>query len=105
MSKLRYALLAVTCAGALAAAAMLAFTTSAASGGPKHHGPPVSKDVRQMLIDVSASNIQATIEKLVSFGTRHTLSSQTDPNRGIGAATPVGVQPAAAVPQPPPAAG
>ena len=27
-----------------------------------------------------------TIEKLVSFGTRHTLSSQTDPKRGIGAA-------------------
>ena len=25
--------------------------------------------------------------KLVSFGTRHTASSQTDPNRGIGAAT------------------
>ncbi len=31
--------------------------------------------------------MRATIEKLVSFGTRHTLSSQTDPNRGIGAAT------------------
>jgi Zn-dependent M28 family amino/carboxypeptidase len=26
------------------------------------------------------------VEKLVSFGTRHTLSSQTDPKRGIGAA-------------------
>src|SRR4029078_5896891 len=31
--------------------------------------------------------LRATIEKLVCFGTRHTLSSQTDPNRGIGAAT------------------
>jgi hypothetical protein len=40
-----------------------------------------------MLHDVSADRIQQTIEKLVSFGTRHTLSSQTDPNRGIGAAT------------------
>jgi len=30
--------------------------------------------------------MKATVEKLVSFGTRHTLSSQTDPNRGIGAA-------------------
>jgi hypothetical protein len=30
--------------------------------------------------------IQSDITKLVSFGTRHTLSSQTDPNRGIGAA-------------------
>ena len=31
--------------------------------------------------------MQATVEKLVSFGTRHTASSQTDPVRGIGAAT------------------
>lgn len=30
--------------------------------------------------------MHATVEKLVSFGTRHTLSSQTDPKRGIGAA-------------------
>ena len=29
--------------------------------------------------------MKATVEKLVSFGTRHTLSSQTDPRRGIGA--------------------
>ncbi len=29
--------------------------------------------------------MRATVEKLVSFGTRHTLSSQTDPRRGIGA--------------------
>ena len=30
--------------------------------------------------------MKATVEKLVSFGTRHTLSSQTDRKRGIGAA-------------------
>jgi hypothetical protein len=30
--------------------------------------------------------LQAYVEKLVSFGTRHTLSSPTDPKRGIGAA-------------------
>ncbi len=29
--------------------------------------------------------MKSTVEKLVSFGTRHTLSSQTDPKRGIGA--------------------
>jgi hypothetical protein len=40
-----------------------------------------------MLHDVSADRIEQTIAKLVSFGTRHTLPSQTDPNRGIGAAT------------------
>ncbi len=34
----------------------------------------------------SAKQLKATVEKLVSFGTRHTLSSPTDPKRGIGAA-------------------
>jgi hypothetical protein len=32
------------------------------------------------------ARLRATVEKLVSFGTRHTLSSATDPKRGIGAA-------------------
>jgi hypothetical protein len=36
--------------------------------------------------DVSEARLRADIDKLVSFGTRHTLSSQTDPRRGIGAA-------------------
>ncbi|MGA9582041.1 MAG: M28 family peptidase [Allosphingosinicella sp.] len=34
---------------------------------------------------VSRERLRAVVEKLVSFGTRHTLSSQTDPKRGIGA--------------------
>jgi hypothetical protein len=40
-----------------------------------------------MLTKISADNIEQSIHTLVGFGTRHTLSSQTDPNRGIGAAT------------------
>jgi hypothetical protein len=32
------------------------------------------------------ARLRADVEKLVSFGTRHTLSSATDPKRGIGAA-------------------
>jgi acetylornithine deacetylase/succinyl-diaminopimelate desuccinylase-like protein len=36
--------------------------------------------------EVSEERLRAIVEKLVSFGTRHTLSSQTDPKRGIGAA-------------------
>jgi len=32
------------------------------------------------------ARLKATVEKLVSFGTRHTLSSASDPKRGIGAA-------------------
>ncbi len=39
-----------------------------------------------MLSQVDPKRIEAIITKLVSFGTRHTLSSQTDPVRGIGAA-------------------
>jgi Peptidase family M28 len=36
--------------------------------------------------EASAARLKADVEKLVSFGTRHTLSSATDPKRGIGAA-------------------
>ncbi|PZQ58432.1 MAG: peptidase M28 [Sphingomonas taxi] len=35
----------------------------------------------------SPARQRATVEKLVSFGTRHSLSSATDPRRGIGAAS------------------
>ena len=50
--------------------------------------PPPSPDARLRAIiqPVSQAQLRHTIESLVSFGTRHTLSSQTDPNRGIGAA-------------------
>ena len=34
----------------------------------------------------SQQRLRGTVEKLVSFGTRHTLSSESDPARGIGAA-------------------
>jgi hypothetical protein len=45
-----------------------------------------SDELRALLRQVDPKRIEATIQKLVSFGTRHTQSSQTDPNRGIGAA-------------------
>src|SRR6185503_21376790 len=44
------------------------------------------KELRDIIRDVDDKRIEATIQKLVSFGTRHTESSMTDPNRGIGAA-------------------
>src|SRR5258708_1609802 len=44
-------------------------------------------DLRAMLRAVDPSRIQATVLRLTQFGTRHTASSQTDPVRGIGAAT------------------
>ncbi|MBU0669873.1 MAG: peptidase M28, partial [Alphaproteobacteria bacterium] len=35
---------------------------------------------------VSAERLRADVESLVGFGTRHTLSEQDNPERGIGAA-------------------
>ena len=40
---------------------------------------------------VSADRLKADVEKLVAFGTRHTLSVQDDPRRGIGAAVDWGL--------------
>lgn len=42
--------------------------------------------IEQMLKEVSKDSLQSYIKKLVSFGTRNTLSTQKDPKRGIGAA-------------------
>ncbi|MEN3309169.1 MAG: hypothetical protein V7603_5371 [Micromonosporaceae bacterium] len=44
------------------------------------------RELRRALREIDANRIEAIINKLVSFGTRHTLSSQDDPVRGIGAA-------------------
>lgn len=35
---------------------------------------------------ITQARLRADVERMVSFGTRHTLSTQTDPKRGIGAA-------------------
>ena len=42
--------------------------------------------LRRILDDIDPDRIRHTIETLVGFGTRHTLSTQSDPKRGIGAA-------------------
>ncbi len=43
-------------------------------------------DIPKIIAEISAKNIEATVRKLVSFGTRNTLSEQSSPSRGIGAA-------------------
>src|SRR5437868_11871487 len=43
-------------------------------------------DISRIVSEINPRNIEATIRKLVSFGTRNTLSDQNDSNRGIGAA-------------------
>lgn len=44
------------------------------------------QQIARIVQEIDARNIERTIRKLVSFGTRNTLSTQTDPNRGVGAA-------------------
>jgi len=55
---------------------------------PPPHRTAASVDarLRAIVAPVSQTQLRHTIETLVGFGTRHTLSSQTDPRRGIGAA-------------------
>lgn len=48
--------------------------------------PPVDPEIAEMVKEIDARNIERTIRKLVSFGTRNTLSAQDNPTRGIGAA-------------------
>ncbi len=45
-----------------------------------------NQDITRIVQEIDARNIERMIRKLVSFGTRNTLSTQDDPNRGIGAA-------------------
>lgn len=42
--------------------------------------------IAAMIAEVSPDSLHSHINKLVSFGTRHTMSTVTDPKRGIGAA-------------------
>jgi hypothetical protein len=48
----------------------------------------IEKDplIEKMVKDVSADSLQSYIKSMVAFGTRSTLSTQTDPKNGIGAA-------------------
>jgi Zn-dependent M28 family amino/carboxypeptidase len=59
------------------------------AGQRRKTGSPGTRDdarIAKIVREIDARNIERTIRKLVSFGTRNTLSEQNDPNRGIGAA-------------------
>lgn len=43
-------------------------------------------EIEKMVAEVSPDSLRSYISTLVNFGTRNTLSTQTDPKRGIGAA-------------------
>ncbi|HKP72617.1 MAG TPA: hypothetical protein VJT82_06750, partial [Pyrinomonadaceae bacterium] len=56
--------------------------TSSTAYSPMRRDPEIAR----MIAEIDARNIERTIRKLVSFGTRNTLSAQDNPARGIGAA-------------------
>lgn len=63
----------------------LCFCVSAVNSFAQKKEKP-NAEIQKMLKEVSAKRIEADILKLVSFGTRNTLSEQDNPTRGIGAA-------------------
>ncbi|WP_221356759.1 M20/M25/M40 family metallo-hydrolase [Streptomyces beigongshangae] len=82
-------------AASVGAATTTATTATAAGADAGAAGPgtrppataqPPSRELRALLGEIDPARIEATVRKLVSFGTRHTLSTQDDPARGIGAA-------------------
>jgi hypothetical protein len=70
-----------------AVAAPLLTGTAQAGTSPALARQEPDEELRALLREVDPGRIKATVLRLTQFGTRHTASSQTDPVRGIGAAT------------------
>src|SRR6202046_3757072 len=81
---------AATAAATAVVAPVVAQATVASAAAAGSAAPAARRgldpDLRKLLNEIDPARIQAIITKLASFGTRHTASSQTDPNRGIGVA-------------------
>ncbi|MFF1679012.1 M20/M25/M40 family metallo-hydrolase [Streptomyces sp. NPDC058256] len=85
----RRSVLTATAASAVALGVTAPPGQAASSGSgsrPPATAQPPSRELRALLKEIDPDRIEATVRKLVSFGTRHTLSVQDDPVRGIGAA-------------------
>jgi Zn-dependent M28 family amino/carboxypeptidase len=54
--------------------------------GRRNHPQPPDRELRALLAEIDPRRIEANVRTLVSFGTRHSLSVQDDPDHGIGAA-------------------
>ncbi|TGD82516.1 M28 family peptidase [Hymenobacter wooponensis] len=65
----------------------LLFTLGLSASAFAQNQPSTTPDplITKMVQDVSEKNLRADIDKLVSFGTRHTLSDTKSKKRGIGA--------------------
>ncbi len=84
---------ATAAAAATVAVPLIGAPAAAAPGADRIDGPgkpakPQHPDneLKRLLAEVDKARIEAIVRRLAAFGTRHTLSSQTDPERGIGAA-------------------
>ncbi|MFC9647149.1 M20/M25/M40 family metallo-hydrolase [Streptomyces sp. NPDC056937] len=85
------ATLATAVVGVPALASTASAVPSAATTGRGAGDRPVTaqspdRELRELLKEIDRDRIEATVRRLAAFGTRHTLSSQDDPERGIGAA-------------------
>jgi hypothetical protein len=89
MFKVRSVVVAVA---VLVAAVAVAFSGGGRAAQPDslkpaaHLHAKVPPQIRAMLANVSARRIEHTVRTLVSFHNRNTLSTQTNPSFGIGAA-------------------
>ncbi|MER5507873.1 M20/M25/M40 family metallo-hydrolase [Streptomyces sp. NPDC002766] len=86
MRPTRRTVLTATAAASAAALGAGAAPAEAAAPAPPPTAQHPSRELRSLLREVDPVRIEATVRRLVSFGTRHTLSAQDDPARGIGAA-------------------
>ncbi|WP_370947312.1 M20/M25/M40 family metallo-hydrolase [Amycolatopsis sp. cg5] len=81
----------LSASAAVSAVALTGIPAGAEELGDRGPGKPIGPqrpdaELRAILREIDERRVEATVRRLVAFGTRHTLSSQTDPNRGIGAA-------------------
>lgn len=81
----RRAFLSVSATAAVAAPFLGGGQPAAAARDHLHPQAP-DRQLRAILREIDPRRIEATVTRLAAFGTRHTLSVQDDPVRGIGAA-------------------
>src|SRR5712691_319082 len=90
----RRVILSASAVTARAAATPIVSGAASANAASIHKGSSLphhihdKKELRAALAEIDPNRIKTIITTLAAFGTRHTASSQTDPNRGIGAAIP-----------------
>jgi hypothetical protein len=65
---------------------MLTFLNSSLFMKAQNQPSEIDPAIKAMVNEISTTNLKSTIEKLVSFETRHSLSTTRDSKRGIGAA-------------------